>query len=247
MLYTIAIKETSNRFKIMKSFLIFLFVNPSIEEIIYEEKTLSILELITSTGMGGSIILITLSILSIIAVYIFIERYYTIKNVLSEDPTFLKEIKELIIKKDIEGAKDKCNKIDSPISRIFKQGIIKDNKSLSEISAYMESQSNLEIYQLEKNLSSLATISGAAPMIGFLGTVIGMILAFHEMASSGGNINVEMLSKGIYTAMVTTVAGLIVGIIAYIAYNILVTKVDNVIFTIEKNTNKLINILFDKK
>ena len=111
----------------------------------------------------------------------------------------------------------------------------------------MESHSKLEIYQLEKNLSSLATISGAAPMIGFLGTVIGMILAFHEMASSGGNINVEMLSKGIYTAMVTTVAGLIVGIIAYIAYNILVTKVDNVIFTIEINTNKLINILFDKK
>jgi len=231
----------------MKLFLIFLFVNPSIEEIIYEEKTLSILELITSTGIGGSIILITLFILSIIAVYIFIERYYTIKNVLSEDPTLLKEIKELIIKKDIEGAKDICNKIDSPISRIFNQGIISDNKSLSEISASMESHSKLEIYQLEKNLSSLATISGAAPMIGFLGTVIGMILAFHEMASSGGNINVEMLSKGIYTAMVTTVAGLIVGIIAYIAYNILVTKVDNVIFTIEINTNKLINILFDKK
>ena len=231
----------------MKLFLIFLFVNPSIEEIIYEEKTLSILELITSTGIGGSIILITLFILSIIAVYIFIERYYTIKNVLSEDPTFLKEIKELIIKKDIESAKNICEKIDSPISRIFNQGIIKDNKSLSEISASMESHSKLEIYQLEKNLSSLATISGAAPMIGFLGTVIGMILAFHEMASSGGNINVEMLSKGIYTAMVTTVAGLIVGIIAYIAYNILVTKVDNVIFTIEINTNKLINILFDKK
>ena len=231
----------------MKLFLIFLFINPSIEEIIYEEKTLSILELITSTGIGGSIILITLFILSIIAVYIFIERYYTIKNVLSEDPTFLKEIKELIIKNDIEGAKDICNKIDSPISRIFNQGIIKDNKSLSEISASMESQSKLEIYQLEKNLSSLATISGAAPMIGFLGTVIGMILAFHEMASSGGNINVEMLSKGIYTAMVTTVAGLIVGIIAYIAYNILVTKVDNVIFIIEINTNKLINVLFDKK
>ena len=96
----------------MKLFLIFLFVNPSIEEIIYEEKTLSILELITSTGIGGSIILITLFILSIISVYIFIERYYTIKNVLSEDPTLLKEIKELIIKKDIEGAKDICNKIE---------------------------------------------------------------------------------------------------------------------------------------
>ena len=111
----------------------------------------------------------------------------------------------------------------------------------------MERQGNLEVYKLEHNLASLATIAGAAPMIGFLGTVIGMIIAFHEMASAGGQIDVEMLSKGIYTAMTTTVAGLIVGIVAYLAYNQLVSKVTSATFKMEKGTAEFLEIIAKNK
>jgi len=221
--------------------------NSNIGNELIEEKTLSILELITSGGSGGNIIMITLAALSIISIYLFIERYSTLNKARKIDSSFLNSIKNYIQDKDIKAAKTLCKNTNSSISRMLEKGIDRIEKPMKDISSAIENQGKLEVYVLEKNLANLATIAGAAPMIGFLGTVIGMILAFHEMASSGGNINVEMLSKGIYTAMVTTVAGLIVGIIAYIAYNILVTKVDNVIFTIEKNSNKLINILFDKK
>ena len=117
------------------------------------------------------------------------------------------------------------------------------DKPMTDISAAIENQGKLEVYKMESNLANLATIAGAAPMIGFLGTVIGMIVAFHEMASAGGNIDVEMLSKGIYTAMVTTVGGLIVGIIAYIAYNYLVSKIDKVIFQLEARTTEFLDLL----
>ena len=121
------------------------------------------------------------------------------------------------------------------------------HKPMTDISASIENQGKLEIYQLENNLANLATIAGAATMIGFLGTVIGMIVAFHEMASAGGNIDIEMLSKGIYTAMVTTVAGLVVGIIAYIAYNLLVAKVEKVIFMLEATTTEFMDLLHNNQ
>ena len=121
---------------------------------------------------------------------------------------------------------------------MLEKGIDRMEKPVADIFASIENQGKLEVYKLEKNLANLATISGAAPMIGFLGTVIGMIVAFHEMASAGGNIDVELLSKGIYTAMVTTVAGLVVGIIAYISYNVLVTKVEKVVFMLEATTTR---------
>ena len=126
---------------------------------------------------------------------------------------------------------------------MIEKGVNRIDKPMTDISAAIENQAKLEIYKMENNLANLATIAGAAPMIGFLGTVIGMIIAFHEMASAGGNIDVEMLSKGIYTAMVTTVAGLIVGIIAYISYNYLVSKVDKVVFHIEAKITNFLDIL----
>ena len=116
-------------------------------------------------------------------------------------------------------------------------------RPLNDISAAIENVGKLETYKLEKNLATLATISGAAPMIGFLGTVIGMILAFHKMAMAGGQVNVEMLSSGIYTAMSTTVAGLIVGILAYLGYNILVTMVQKVMFTMEASSTDFLDLL----
>lgn len=215
----------------------------SINNPIVEEKTLSIIELISAGGIGGNIIMGTLGILSIYAIYILIERYSTIKKASIEDESFLKSIRNFVEHKDIQAAKTLCKNTDNPVSRMIEKGIDRIDKPMTDISAAIENQGKLEVYKMESNLANLATIAGAAPMIGFLGTVIGMIVAFHEMASAGGNIDVEMLSKGIYTAMVTTVGGLIVGIIAYIAYNYLVSKIDKVIFQLEARTTEFLDLL----
>ena len=216
-------------------------------EIIVDEKTLSILELITSGGTGGNLILITLAILSIISVYLFIERHNTIKLASKQDPAFFNSIKNYLKDKDLKAAKTLCKNTDSSVARMLEKGIDRIDKPMTDISASIENQGKLEVYQLENNLANLATIAGAAPMIGFLGTVIGMIVAFHEMASAGGNIDIEMLSKGIYTAMVTTVAGLVVGIIAYIAYNLLVAKVEKVVFMLEATTTEFMDLLHNNQ
>ena len=207
------------------------------------EKTLSIIELITSGGVGGNLVMGALGILSIFAINILIERYSTIKKVSKEDSSFLKSIQNFVEAKDIEAAKTLCRNTDSPISRMIEKGVNRIDKPMTDISAAIENQAKLEVFKMENNLANLATISGAAPMIGFLGTVIGMIVAFHEMASAGGNIDVGMLSQGIYTAMVTTVAGLIVGIVAFISYNYLVSKVDKVVFMLEAKTTEFLDLL----
>ena len=218
-------------------------ITDSINSPVVEEKTLSIIDLIFSGGTGGTIIMSSLGILSIVAVYILFERYSAIKKASQEDENFLKSIRNFVEAKDIEAAKTLCRNTDNPIARMIEKGVNRIDKPMPDISAAIENQGKLEIYKMENNLANLATISGAAPMIGFLGTVIGMIVAFHEMASAGGNIDVEMLSKGIYTAMVTTVAGLVVGIIAYISYNYLVSKVDKVVFQLEAKTTDFLDIL----
>ncbi len=215
----------------------------TISDIIVQEKTLSIIDLISSGGIGGNIIMGALGLLSIYAIYILIERYSTIKKASVEDESFLKSIRNFVEQKDIQAAKTLCKNTDNPVSRMIEKGIDRIDKPMTDISAAIENQGKLEVYKMENNLANLATIAGAAPMIGFLGTVLGMIVAFHEMASAGGNIDVEMLSKGIYTAMVTTVGGLIVGIIAYIAYNYLVSKVDKVIFQLEARTTEFLDLL----
>ena len=218
-------------------------VGDSLPTTIDEEKTLSVLDLISAGGLGGNIIMSTLGVLSFFAIYILVERYITIKKASKEDISFLKSIKNFVEKKDIQAAKTLCKNTDNPVSRMIEKGIDRIDKPMTDISAAIENQGKLEVYKMENNLANLATIAGAAPMIGFLGTVIGMIVAFHEMASAGGNIDVEMLSKGIYTAMVTTVGGLVVGIIAYIAYNFLVSKVDQVIFQLEARTTEFLDLL----
>lgn len=218
-------------------------ITDSINNPIVEKKTLSIMELISSGGLGGNIIMGTLGLLSIYAIYILIERFSTIKKASIEDESFLKSIKNFVEQKDIQAAKTLCKNTDNPVSRMIEKGIDRIDKPMTDISAAIENQGKLEVYKMENNLANLATIAGAAPMIGFLGTVIGMIVAFHEMASAGGNIDVEMLSKGIYTAMVTTVGGLVVGIIAYIAYNFLVSKIDKVIFKLEARTTEFLDLL----
>lgn len=210
-----------------------------------EEKTLSIMELVMSGGIGGQLVMLTLFILSVIAVYLFIERYLSIKKAAKEDTNFMNNIRDYIVNGKVDAAKSLCENTNTPVARMLEKGISRIGKPLNDISAAIENTGKLEVSKLEANLATLATISGAAPMIGFLGTVIGMILAFHEMAMAGGQINVEMLSKGIYTAMTTTVAGLIVGIVAYIGYNILVTKVAKVVYKMEARTTEFLDLLHE--
>jgi len=152
-------------------------------------------------------------------------------------------IKDLIHNGDLESALRICRSYDAPVARMIEKGIMRIGRPLNDINAAIENVGSLEISKLEKNLPTLASVAGAAPMIGFLGTVMGMIQAFYTMANAGSNIDVSMLSGGIYTAMVTTVAGLIVGIIAYLAYNMLVARIDKVVFTLEASTTEFMDLL----
>ena len=210
---------------------------------IVQEKTLSIIDLMTSGGMGGNIIMSVLGVLSIFAIYILIERISALNKAKKRNPDFIIKINTLVNNNKFSEAISSCVKEDSTISRMIEKGLKRNGKPFNEIHSAIENQGKLEVNKLEHNLTILATISGAAPMIGFLGTVIGMILAFHDMASAGGNIDVEMLSKGIYTAMITTVAGLVVGIISYISYNFLLAKIDKIVFSMESDSSEFLDNL----
>ena len=210
-----------------------------------EVKTLSIMELITSGGVGGTLIMGVLFTLSLLTIYLFIERNRLIGRASKLDENFMNRIKEHVLNGKMDAALDLCRGNESPVARMIEKGLGRIGKPLKDISAAIENTAKLEVYRMEQNLATLATVSGAAPMIGFLGTVIGMILAFHEMASAGGQIDVEMLAEGIYTAMTTTVAGLIVGIMGYVGYNYLVHRVDKVVYRMEANTTEFMDLLND--
>lgn len=194
-------------------------------------------------AVKGGWIMIPIVILSVVAVYIFIERYFAIKKASQTDINFMNRIKDYIHDDKIDSALALCQSTQSPVARMIEKGLQRIGRPLNDINAAIENVGNLEISKLEKNLPALATVSGAAPMIGFLGTVMGMIRAFYDMSNAGNNIDVGLLSNGIYTAMVTTVAGLMVGIIGYLAYNILVAKVEKVIFQLEANTSEFMDLL----
>ncbi|MBI1316783.1 MotA/TolQ/ExbB proton channel family protein [bacterium] len=207
------------------------------------EKTLSIWELISSGGLGGNIVMAAIGLMSIVAIYLFVERFNTIRKASRLDQNFMQQIRELVLAGKLEAARTLCKSQGSPVSRMIEKGISRIGKPLKDISAAIENTGKLEVSKLESNLTTLATISGAAPMLGFLGTVIGMILAFHQMAAAGGQIDVGMLAEGIYTAMTTTVAGLVVGIIAYVGYNYLVSRVDRVVYAMEAHAVDFMDLL----
>lgn len=224
----------------------FLQISLPAEESLNEdsvEKTLSVWELVSSGGPGGILIMSVLFILSIIAVYIFIERWGAIKRANKMDTNFMNNIKENVVNGRLDSALALCQAENTPAARMVAKGVSRIGKPLKDISTAIENTGKLEVSNLETNLPFLATIAGAAPMIGFLGTVIGMILAFHEMAAAGGQIDIEMLAEGIYTAMTTTVAGLAVGIIAYLGYNILVSKVNKSIYNMEMRATEFLDLL----
>lgn len=209
------------------------------------EKTLSIWELLTSGGLGGQIIMIILGILLFVALYIYFERVMALKAASKVDKGFMNQIRDHVTHRRFDSAKLLCQHTNSPVSRLIEKGISRIGKPLEDINSAIENAGKLEIYSLEKNVSILATISGAGPMIGFLGTVYGMILAFHEISSGGGQIELDVLASGIYTAMTTTVVGLIVGIFAYIGYNHLVVKTDKIVNQMEANAVEFLDLLND--
>ena len=194
-------------------------------------------------ALKGGWIMIPLLLLCIVSVYIFIERLVVIKKTSQKDHTFMNKIKDYINEGKIEAAIALCKKTDTPYSRMIEKGISRLGRPMNDVMVAIENVGNLEIMKLEKGLPLLATTAGGAPMIGFLGTVIGMVQAFFEMESAGSNVDVTALSGGIYTAMVTTVAGLIVGIIAYFAYNYLTWRIDKVVSNMEGHSLEFMDIL----
>ena len=191
----------------------------------------------------GGWIMIPIIALSVIAVYIFFDRYFAIKKAGHFDAGMLDKIKFLITNGKIDDAVMLCRQHSNPAARMLEKGISRIGRPLTDVSTAIENVGNLEISKLEKSLPLLASVAGGAPMLGFLGTVMGMIQAFYDMANAGNNIDVTLLSTGIYQAMVTTVAGLIVGIIAYFAYNILVSSVEKVVFKMEATTSEFMDLL----
>ena len=204
-----------------------------------EEIRLSLWEL----AKEGGWIMVILAIFSIIAVYIFSERFITINKASKRDDNFMNLIRNFIIEGKLEEAKDLCKQTDTSISRMIEKGISRIGKPLSDIQTAIENVGNLEVSKLEKGVALIGMISGAAPMLGFLGTVTGMIRAFYDMSMAGNNIDIELLSAGIYDAMVTTVGGLFVGILAYIFYNIIVAKIDKVVNLLESKSIEFMDVL----
>jgi len=214
-----------------------------LEEVVSEEKTLSIIGLIMDGGLGGQIIIAILFVLLLIALYIYFERFLAIKAASRIDKNYMNQIRDNILNGNLQAAKILSQNNKSPVARLIEKGISRIGKPLEDINTAIENAGKLEIYKLERNVSVLATIAGAAPMIGFLGTVIGMIIAIHEIANSGGQIDIKMLSDGLYTAMTTTVAGLIVGIISYISYNHLIVRTNKIVYQMEANSVEFLDLL----
>lgn len=207
------------------------------------EKNLSIYSLIMDGGLGGQIIIAILLLLLTVALYIYFERFFAIKTASQTDSNFMNQIRDYVSHGKLDAAKILCAQTNSPAARLVEKGISRIGKPLADIHTAIENAGRLEIYKLEKNVSVLATIAGAAPMLGFLGTVVGMIVAIHEIANAGGQIDIKMLSDGLYTAMTTTVAGLIVGIIAYIQYNHLVVRTNKVVYEMEAKSVEFLDLL----
>ena len=200
--------------------------------------------LIQMAAKGGWL-MIVLAILSVIAIYIFGKKWWMIHKAQQVDKNFMRDIRDYIHEGKVKSALSLCEKYDSPVARLVEKGIERIGRPLTDIQTAVENTGNVEIARLEKGLPTLATISGGAPMIGFLGTVLGMVQAFFNMANAGNNIDITLLSSGIYTAMITTVGGLIVGILAYFGYNYLTAQISNLMFKMETATIDFIDLLHE--
>ena len=208
---------------------------------IQQEMKLSLIDLASKGGW----LMIVLLLLSIIAIYIFGNKWWLIYKAGQIDKNFMNDIRDMIHDGKIKSAIDLCQRYDSPVARLVEKGIERIGRPLQDIQTAVENMGNVEVARLEKGLPMLATIAGGAPMIGFLGTVTGMIQAFFKMSTAGNNIDITLLSGGIYEAMVTTVGGLFVGIIAYFGYNFLTSQISNLVFKMESTTIEFIDMLHE--
>jgi len=198
--------------------------------------------LIDMAAKGGWL-MIVLVLLSVIAIYIFGKKWWMIRQASRIDKDFMMDIRDYVHDGKLKSAKTLCGKYDTPVARMIESGIDRIDKPLADVQTAVENVGNVEVARLEKGLPYLAMIAGGAPMIGFLGTVIGMVQAFFNMSQAGNNIDITLLSSGIYTAMITTVGGLIVGIIAYFGYNYLTSRVSNVVFQMESSIIEFMDLL----
>jgi biopolymer transport protein ExbB len=205
------------------------------------EETLSIFNM----ALKGGWIMIPILVLSVIAIYIFVDRFLALNKASKEDLNFMNNIRDFIHNDRLDAAFALCKNNQTPIARMIEKGLSRIGKPLNDINAAIENVGKLEVARLEKNISWLATAAGAAPMLGFLGTVTGMVKAFYDMSKAGNNIDIQLLSNGIYEAMVTTVAGLIVGIIAYICYNVLVARIEKLVFILEARATEFMDLLHE--
>ncbi len=205
-------------------------------------EMLSWFELIMS---GGWAIMLPLAIMLAIAIVIFVERLLMINRASKEEGNFMHNIRDLIHDGKIDAALALCRGKETPISRMVEKGIARLGRPLGDVNAAIENIGKLEVSKLEKNVAALATISGSAPMIGFLGTVIGMVRVFFDISSQGNQIEIGLMSTGMYQAMVTTIAGLIVGIIAFIAYNFLVARIEKLIYIMEAKATEFMDLLHE--
>lgn len=215
----------------------------TIADVSTSEGSTTIFELL----LEGGLTMIPLLLLSIWSIYIFVERFLSLQKASKDPSEFMGSIKTKVVAGDLEGAKLLCSQTQAPVARMIEKGLQRIGSPLKNIETSIENVGRIEIFKLEKNLSSLATISGAAPMIGFFGTVTGMIKAFIAIAEQEGAVSPKDLAGGIYEAMITTAAGLFVGIIAYVAYNYLTTKVNNVVENMENSSINFIDILQEKQ
>ena len=206
-----------------------------------QEMKLSLIDM----AVKGGWLMIVLLLLSILAIYIFGSKWWMIRKASKIDKNFMKDIHDLIHEGKIKSATALCQKYDSPVARLVEKGIEKIGRPLQDIQTAVENMGNVEVARLEKGLPMLATIAGGAPMIGFLGTVSGMIEAFFRMSTAGNNMDITLLSGRIYEAMVTTVGGLFVGIIAYFGYNFLTSQISNLVFKMENTTIEFIDMIHE--
>ena len=187
-------------------------------------------------ALKGGWIMAVLALLSIVCFYIFFERLAALRKASKDDPHFMEHIRDYVHSGELKSAVNYCRMTNTPVSRMIEKGLSRIDRSATDVQAAIENAGNLEVAKLERHLPVMATIASGAPMIGFLGTVTGMVQAFWEMSNAGNNIDITLLSSGIYQAMITTVGGLIVGIAAMFAYNYLVGKVDNIVNEMEAKT-----------
>ena len=202
-------------------------------------------ESLISMAVKGGWLMIVLLLLSFCAIYIFGKKWWMIRKATKVDKNFMKDIRDYIHEGKVKSAVTLCERIDSPVARLVQKGVERIGRPLDDIQTAVENTGNVEVARLEKGLPMLATIAGGAPMIGFLGTVIGMVQAFFSMSKAGNNIDITLLSNGIYTAMITTVGGLIVGIIAYFGYNYLSSRISDLVFQMERTTIDFMDLLHE--